>query len=113
MSGNISYWDGTFTGGTPNIVTAVTRENGAVYLGPPSLHDGAISYRKQETWRSYGEEEAIFYWDGVNTGQLSEWYDIDGFFTPSTSSGGVLYVGRNAVTNLHEIRFVTSTGLCL
>jgi hypothetical protein len=116
IDGNIYYWDGTFTGSDPNVVMAVSKvnESGTGTLGNPSLHDGRISYTRRESWRMpWDQQHAIFYWDGSNTAQLSEWYSIDGFFIPSTTSNSVFYTGRNAITSQHEIRQVTSTGLCL
>ena len=101
----IYYWDGTFTSGSPNIETAV--DEGYGFVRRPSLHQGNISYVKD------GEDEAIFYWNGTSNTQLSEWYSIDGQFRPANTSTGVFYIGRNAITDLHEVRYVTSTGLCL
>ena len=109
----IQYWDGTFSGGNPNIVTAVQG-----YIGNPSLHNGKISYIRRDSSRPVTEDEALFYWNGADTLQLSEWFDSISYSMgltdgPQTTSDGVFYVGVNASSNLREIRFVTSTGLCL
>lgn len=104
----IYYWDGTFTNGSPNIETVdeKTQQSWQTVMNP-SLHDGNVAYVKDLG------DEAIYYWDGTTNTQLSEKYRIDGFFVPSVTSSGVFYMGRNAVTGLHEVRYVTSTGLCL
>ena len=107
---NIYYWDGAFTAGNPNIVTAVAGGNST--LGSPSLHEGTIAYRRKDSGR-YPNDSAIFYWDGAQSTQLSEWYSIDSFYVPSLGADSAVYVGRNAVNGLHEIRLVTSAGLCL
>lgn len=107
---NIYYWDGTFTASDPNIVAAVAGGNS--WLGSPSLHDGTIAYRKKDSGR-YPDDSAIFYWDGTDSTQLSEWYSINSDYVPSLSADSVVYVGRNALNDLHEIRLVTSAGLCL
>jgi len=116
--GNIHYWNGTYVNGSPNIVTAASA-GGGVYLGHPSLYNGKVSFFKHDPSRTDGEDEAIFYWNGTDTIQISEWFNIyNGYYptdeaTPATASGGVAYTGTNATTNYQEIRFVTSTGLCL
>ncbi|MCU7905655.1 MAG: hypothetical protein KZQ76_07285 [Candidatus Thiodiazotropha sp. (ex Epidulcina cf. delphinae)] len=104
----INYWDGTFNGGIPSIVTVA---HGSV--SNPSLHKGKISYYKRDPARPQGEDSAVFYWNGADTIQLSEWYGLRAPVAPATSGSGVAYMGVNATTDLQEIRFVTSTGLCL
>ncbi len=115
--GDIRYWDGTFSGGNPNIVTAAQGSYGT--LTNPSLHNGKISYIRRDGTRPTTEDEAVFYWNGADTTQLSEWFDWASYGQMSyrdgaqVTSDGVFYVGVNATSNLREIRFVTSTGFCL
>jgi hypothetical protein len=116
---SIYYWDGTFSGGSPNIVAAATKGFPLDRLSDPSLHNGKISYIKHDSSRSEGTDEAVFYWNGADTLQISEWYDLYTQYVassrarPITTDNGVAYVGTNATSGYHEIRFVTSTGLCL
>lgn len=115
-TGDIKYWDGTFSGGAPNVITAVPGNYGT--LTNPSLHNGKISYIRRDRSRPTTEDEAVFFWNGADTFQVSEWFDsvsynqllTDG---PQTTDDGVFYVGVNSASDLREIRSVTSTGLCL
>lgn len=111
--GNIYYWDGTFDNSSnPNIMTAAS----GGFLGIPTLDNGNISYFKHDFARPDGEDEAVFYWNGSDTFQVSEWYNAyystDAQIRASSSSGGLAYVGVNATTNTQEVRFVTTSGLC-
>lgn len=108
----ISYWDGTFANGTPNITTVDQSSVGGVeFLNHPSLHDGKVVYVGSVTGPdSHG---SIYYWDGTDITLIEEPYAMGGYAGPSLTSTGIFYIGVNAVTLLHEVRYVTSTGICL
>lgn len=98
------YWNGTFTGTTPNITQVTNNNCGRLYPANPSLYNGTITWQQ-----AYAPQEGIFYWNGTTIIPVSEAYDIDGFFKPEIHSGGIAYTGRQSglSTGLQEIRFVT------
>jgi hypothetical protein len=107
----VNYWDGTFDNGTPNITTVNQSGVNIEFLNHPSLHDGKVVYVGAVTGPN--PMGSIYYWDGTNNTLIAQPYAIGGWTGPSLTSTGIFYIGVNPLSNLHEVRYVTSTGICL
>ena len=112
----IKYWDGTFSNGTPNIITVVPHEE-YLWPGDPSLRNGKISY-SLVYFDGSAYSRQIYYWDGATAFQLNGNIGLGlptSFFTPAppNSGYGVAYIAENPTSGKMEIRFATSTGHCI